>query len=96
MHLLIRQILGSWDPGILESWILDPKTLEPHLTLFEKSAKDAHRKIIEMYVAICSPNSFPAIGVLAGLIERLVIGTHCRALPGGRVRARFVAIYLTW
>ena len=26
-----------------------------------------------------SPNSFPAIGVLAGLVERLVLGTGCRA-----------------
>ena len=29
-----------------------------------------------------SPNSFPAIGVLAGLIERLVLGTGCRAAAG--------------
>jgi hypothetical protein len=40
-----------------------------------------------------SPNSFPAIGVLAGLVERLVVGPGCRAAAGRRVRGH-ICCYL--
>ena len=40
-----------------------------------------------------SPNSFPAIGVLAGLVRGLVVVPHSRAAKWLRP---FVAIYMTW
>jgi len=37
------------------------------------------------HLTVYSPNSFPAIGVLAVLIERLVVGPGCRAPSAGQI-----------
>ena len=46
-----------------------------------------------IFIGGYSPNSFPAIGVLAGLVEGLVLGPGCRAAAGrtagGRVTPHF-------
>ena len=67
-------------------------------SLCERSYK-GHKHIyiyIYTYIYIYSPNSFPAIGVLAGLIERRCWHLDAGPMAGGRVRAIFDAIYLTW
>ena len=43
--------------------------------------------------ALYSPNSFFAIGVLAVLVEGLVVIIHSRAAEWG---STFAAIYMTW
>ena len=55
-------------------------------------------KFLENYIFVMpfSPNSFPAIGVLAGLIERRCWILDAGPMAGGQVTSIFAAIYLTW
>ena len=54
------------------------------IRLLEKSELGSKREVFVIFVIFYdfhdfSPNSFPAIGVLAGLVESLVLGRGCRA-----------------